>query len=192
MCVGGLPRVFIETAWMRLVQRGQASRGSLSAFRNPQSGSGPRVARWASMQRTSQPADLTIADDNPAILVVDDDEDSRRILTYGLGSAGYRVLLADNGAAAVEICRHLLPSLVIMDLAMPEMDGYTATKTLKSDERTRSVPVIAWSARVALADAADLLTSGFEEVLPKPSLPKDVIDAVKRRVPVGSAAPRAD
>src|ERR671919_1552093 len=94
--------------------------------------------------------------DGPAILVVDDDEDSRRILTYGLGSAGYRVLLAENGAAAVEICRHVLPSLVIMDLAMPEMDGYSATQALKADERTRQVPVIAWSARVGLADTKDL------------------------------------
>jgi two-component system, cell cycle response regulator DivK len=121
--------------------------------------------------------------DRPAILVVDDDEDSRRILTYGLGSAGYRVLLAENGAAAVELCRVLLPSLVIMDLAMPEMDGYAAIRILKSDERTRDVPVIAWSARVIAGDAAELLSAGFDDVLPKPAVPADVIDAVRRLLP---------
>ncbi len=125
------------------------------------------------------------------VLVVDDDEDSRRILMYGLGSAGYRVLFAENGAAAVEMCRSMLPSLVIMDLAMPEMDGFTATRTLKQDDRTRGVPVIAWSARVFPADAADLRRAGFDEVLAKPALPADVIEAVRRLVPV-DAAPRAD
>jgi CheY-like chemotaxis protein len=135
--------------------------------------------------------DQSTADENPAILVVDDDEDSRRILMYGLGSAGYRVLLAENGAAAVEMCRVVLPSLVIMDLAMPEMDGYTAVQALKADERTREVPVIAWSARVFAGDSADLLTAGFDEVLAKPALPADVLEAVRRHVPAGRA-PRAD
>jgi two-component system cell cycle response regulator DivK len=121
--------------------------------------------------------------DSPAILVVDDDEDSRRILMYGLGGAGYRVFFAENGAAAVQLCRVVLPSLVIMDLAMPEMDGYAATRALKADERTRDVPVIAWSARVLSADAADLLSAGFDDVLPKPSLPSDVIQAVRRLIP---------
>ena len=129
--------------------------------------------------------------DAPAILVVDDDEDSRRILMYGLGGAGYRVLLAENGAAAVELCRNILPNLVIMDLAMPEMDGYTATRTLKADERTRDVPIIAWSARVFASENTDLQDAGFDEILAKPSLPADVIEAVRRHVPAG-AAPRGD
>ena len=131
------------------------------------------------------------AADRPAILVVDDDEDSRRILMYGLGSAGYRVLVADNGAIAVELCQVVLPNLVIMDLAMPEMDGYEATRALKADERTRDVPVIAWSARIFASDAPELLTAGFDEVLAKPAHPADVIEAVRRHVPIG-AAPRAD
>src|SRR5918999_2433539 len=129
--------------------------------------------------------------DSPAILVVDDDEDSRRILMYGLGGAGYRVLLAENGAAAVDLCRVVLPSLVIMDLAMPEMDGYTAVRALKEDERTRSVPVVAWSARVFSGDTAELLSAGFDEVLAKPALPADVIEVVRRFVP-SDPAPRAD
>ena len=136
-------------------------------------------------------AEQTTVADPPAILVVDDDEDSRRILMYGLGSVGYRVLLAENGAAAVELCRNILPNLVIMDLAMPEMDGYTAARTLKADERTRDVPIIAWSARVVSGENRELQDAGFDEVLGKPALPADVIEAVRRHVPVG-AAPRAD
>jgi two-component system cell cycle response regulator DivK len=133
----------------------------------------------------------SVGADSPAILVVDDDEDSRRILMYGLGSAGYRVLVANNGAAAVEMCQVVLPSLVIMDLAMPEMDGLEATRALKADARTRDVPVIAWSARVFASDAPELLTAGFDEVLAKPALPADVIEAVRRHVPPGGSA-RAD
>jgi two-component system cell cycle response regulator DivK len=129
--------------------------------------------------------------DAPAILVVDDDEDSRRILMYGLGNAGYRVLLAENGAAALALCKVLLPSLVIMDLAMPEMDGYTATRALKADERTRDVPVVAWSARVFSAENEDLRNAGFDEVLAKPAVPADVISLVRRLLP-SEGAKRAD
>ena len=135
-------------------------------------------------------AEQTSIVDPPAILVVDDDEDSRRILMYGLGSAGYRVLLADNGAAAVELCRSILPNVVIMDLAMPGMDGYTATRELKADERTRGVPIIAWSARIFAGENRDLQEAGFDEVLAKPALPADVIEAVRRLIPAD--APRAD
>ena len=138
-------------------------------------------------QRTVLQSDI----DSPAILVVDDDEDSRRILMYGLGNAGYRVFFAENGAAAVELCRVVLPSVVIMDLAMPEMDGFAATRALKADERTRDVPVIAWSARVLVGDAPELFSAGFDEVLPKPSLPSDIIEAVRRLIP-SDPAPRAD
>jgi CheY-like chemotaxis protein len=140
------------------------------------------------MQQHQQPESSDTVE-GPAILVVDDDEDSRRILMYGLGGAGYRVLLAENGAAAVELCRDFLPSLVIMDLAMPEMDGYTAIRALKADERTRGVPVIAWSARVFPGDTADLRSAGFDDVLPKPAVPADVIDAVRRLVPIRHAPP---
>jgi len=129
--------------------------------------------------------------DTPAILVVDDDEDSRRILMYGLGGAGYRVLLAENGAAALALCQVLLPSLVIMDLAMPEMDGYTATRALKADERTRNVPIVAWSARVFEGDTTELRSAGFDDVLAKPALPADIVDVVRRLVP-HEPAPRGD
>lgn len=121
--------------------------------------------------------------DGPTILVVDDDEDSRRILMYGLGGAGYRVVLAENGARALELCRVVHPSAVILDLAMPEMDGFATVRALKADERTRDVPVIVWSARVFAGDAPELLGAGFDEILPKPALPADVIDAVRRLVP---------
>jgi CheY-like chemotaxis protein len=138
-----------------------------------------------------RPSRPNVDADAPAILVVDDDEDSRRILMYGLGSAGYRVLLAENGAAALALCKVLLPSLVIMDLAMPEMDGFSAARELKADERTRNVPLVAWSARVFAGEAAELRNAGFDEVLAKPAVPADVIEVVRRLVP-RSDATRAD
>ncbi len=151
---------------------------------------GAAVAKQTGMEqdKITEPAG---SDPSPAVLVVDDDEDSRRILMYGLGSAGYRVLFAENGAAAVELCQTIRPDLVIMDLAMPEMDGLAATKVLKGDQRTRDVPVIAWSARVFNSDTRVLSEAGFDEVLAKPALPADVVELVRRRFPLGSA-PRAD
>jgi two-component system cell cycle response regulator DivK len=152
---------------------------------------GASVATRAGMTSIGPEGDPSSADDQPAILVVDDDEDSRRILMYGLGNAGYRVILAENGAAAVEMCRTLLPDLVIMDLAMPEMDGVTATQSLKANERTSRVPVIAWSARVFPGDPEELKAAGFDAVLAKPALPAEVVEAVGRYVRPGKPT-RAD
>src|SRR5687768_15311567 len=81
----------------------------------------------------------------PLVLVVDDYEDTRRIYTEYLQWAGFRVAAANDGAEALVKARALEPDVVVMDLAMPGVDGWTATKQLKGDPRTRNIYVMAVS-----------------------------------------------
>jgi len=76
------------------------------------------------------------------VLVVDDDERILRVLNDMLIPNGYDVVLAKNGTEAIEITRKELPDIILMDIMMPVTDGYTACSVLKSDERTRQIPLI--------------------------------------------------
>ena len=75
------------------------------------------------------------------VLVVDDDESIRCLLSQLLGEQ-YHVSTAENGAEAVALARSLKPDLILMDIMMPEMDGYTACSIMKSDKITKQIPVV--------------------------------------------------
>src|SRR5262245_30113692 len=79
----------------------------------------------------------------PLVLVVDDYEDTRRIYSEYLEFAGFRVASATDGAEAIEKARKLTPDVVVMDLGMPGIDGWAATKTIKTDPRTKDIYVMA-------------------------------------------------
>ena len=120
--------------------------------------------------------------DAPLILVVDDIEDTRLLYGRELEEAGYRVEQANNGQEALEIIGQKRPALVLMDLSMPVMDGWEATKRIKGHPTTADVIVIAvtgHSTHLGMMLAAD---AGAEVVLSKPCLPADVITHVRRLV----------
>ena len=79
----------------------------------------------------------------PLILVVDDYQDAREMYAEYLQFSGFRVAEARNGNEALEQAFALKPDLILMDLSLPGMDGWEATRQLKSDERTRHIPVVA-------------------------------------------------
>jgi len=76
------------------------------------------------------------------ILIVDDDERILRVLGDMLTPNGYEVLLARDGAEAIAVARNKQPGLILMDILMPETDGYAACNILKSDEKTKQIPVV--------------------------------------------------
>jgi CheY-like chemotaxis protein len=79
----------------------------------------------------------------PLVLIVDDFEDNREMYAEYLSYSGYRVEQASDGEQAVELAQRIRPDVVVMDLSLPVMDGWEATRRLKSDPRTRNIPVIA-------------------------------------------------
>jgi CheY-like chemotaxis protein len=86
------------------------------------------------------------------LLVIEDNEMNRDMLSRRLTRRGYDVLVAGDGVEGVEAARKHLPDLILMDLSLPGMDGWTATRILKSDSNTRHIPVIALTAHAMESD----------------------------------------
>jgi len=102
------------------------------------------------------------------ILVVEDDPRNRKLLVDLLTVKGYAVIVAHNGSEGVEqACQHL-PELILMDIQMPLMDGYEATRKLKGDARTRDIPVWALTSYAMAGDAARILAAGCDFCITKP------------------------
>jgi CheY-like chemotaxis protein len=102
------------------------------------------------------------------ILVVDDDEMNRDMLSRRLLRKGYEVALAVNGAEAIEKARSEKPELILMDLSMPVLDGYEATRRLKAEEATSRIPIIGLSAHAMVGDREKALSAGCDDYDTKP------------------------
>ena len=107
--------------------------------------------------------------ESKTILVAEDNEDTREILLYRLKNMGdYRLLFATNGKEALEMAMQSKPHLIIMDLKMPVMDGWEATKALRQTTWGRDLPVIALTAQAMEKDEEKALHSGCNDYIPKP------------------------
>jgi CheY-like chemotaxis protein len=102
------------------------------------------------------------------ILIVEDNMDNYELVRFVLERAGYDVFLAVNGRDGVDAARLQKPDLILMDLGMPEMDGWTASQKLKSDEATKSIPVYALSAHTLPQDRKRALQAGCDGYVTKP------------------------
>jgi two-component system cell cycle response regulator DivK len=116
------------------------------------------------------------------VLLADDHEDNRVALQLMLETAGYRTLGARHGQEAVELAIAHAPDLIVMDLAMPVLDGRAATRALKADDRTRSIPVVMLTAMALSVDRDGLEKEGFAGVLFKPVLPLNFLADVRSRI----------
>ena len=117
---------------------------------------------------------------SPLILVVDDYQDAREMYAEYLQFSGFRVAEARNGIEALEQAFALKPDLILMDLSLPGIDGWEATKQLKADERTKQIPVVALTGH-ALAGASDSARrAGCDSFVTKPCLPDDLVVEVRR------------
>jgi two-component system, cell cycle response regulator DivK len=114
------------------------------------------------------------------VLVVEDQEDNRHILTVYLEYVGYRVISAVNGADGVAAARAEHPDLILMDISMPVLDGYAALRELRSDPALRSTPVVALTAHALSTDREAVLAAGFDAYLAKPIEPRLVTMEIER------------
>lgn len=104
----------------------------------------------------------------PMILIVEDNMETYELVRFVLRRNGYESFLAMNGRDGVNASVKQKPDLIIMDLAMPEMDGWTATKNIKSNPDTKSIPLIALTARATPNERIRALDAGCDEFLTKP------------------------
>jgi CheY-like chemotaxis protein len=104
----------------------------------------------------------------PKILLVEDHEMNRKMLSRRLHSRGYEVIFAVDGVEAVATARTEQPHLILMDMNLPEIDGWEATRLLKADDVTRSIPVIALTAHAMVSDRQKALAAGCDDYESKP------------------------
>ncbi|HEY8072765.1 MAG TPA: response regulator [Labilithrix sp.] len=116
----------------------------------------------------------------PLVLVVDDYEDNREIYAAFLAHKGYRVMTASDGQDALAILDEHVPAIVLMDLAMPRLDGWETTRRIKADARLRGVPVVAITGHALGEPLYRAEHAGADAVLTKPATPEEVLATVER------------
>ena len=110
------------------------------------------------------------------ILAVDDDRNNLKMLAFLLGEEGYEVITTDNGKTAIEMVDTQHPDLVILDLMMPQVDGYEVCRRVR---QTTDVPIIILSAKGETQDKVQGLNLGADDYLPKPFEPSELLARVK-------------
>ena len=114
------------------------------------------------------------------ILLVEDNEDNRAVYTTILRYYGFHVVEAPSGEEGVELARELQPGLILMDVGLPGIDGWEATRRLKSDPLTMRIPVVALTAHALAEHRAASYAAGCDGYLAKPIEPRDVLAEVRR------------
>ena len=114
------------------------------------------------------------------ILVVDDYQDAREMYAEYLQFSGFRVAEARNGNEAVEQALALKPDLILMDLSLPGMDGWEATRRLKADETTKHIPIVALTGHALAGASEGAKKAGCDSFVTKPCLPDDLVVEVRR------------
>ena len=123
---------------------------------------------------------LTPDDPSPLVLVVDDYQDAREMYAEYLTFSGFRVAEAANGVDAVRLATELSPDIILMDLSLPGMDGWEATRRIKLDERTKHIPVIALTGHALPGVSTSAKDAGCDAFIIKPCLPDAVVGEVRR------------
>jgi two-component system cell cycle response regulator DivK len=119
------------------------------------------------------------------ILAVDDQEDNRRILRDLLTSAGYEVIEATTGEDAVAFAESQAPDLILMDIQLPGIDGYEATRRIKANPRLRQIPLIVVTSYALSGDDAKAYSAGANAYVSKPFSPRALLARVREYLPSG-------
>lgn len=116
----------------------------------------------------------------PVVLIVDDYADTIEMYAAYLDLAGFRTVKAGNGQEALRLAFAELPDVILMDLSLPGIDGFEVTRRLKNDPATCHIPVIALTAHAAPQQFAEMVASGFDDLVIKPCLPDVLADLIER------------
>ncbi len=119
----------------------------------------------------------------PTVLIIEDNEKNRRIVRDLMQLKGYRTLEAPDGAAGLEMVRQHRPDLILMDIQLPAMDGYTLTRRLKADEATRQIPIVAVTSFAMKGEEGRARAAGCDAYLSKPIDIRELVETVQRFLP---------
>jgi two-component system cell cycle response regulator DivK len=116
----------------------------------------------------------------PRVLLVDDYPDARDMYGEYLEYSGYDVIQASNGLEALQRASEDQPDIILMDLSLPVMDGWEATRRLKANQRTASIPVVALTGHALAGILEGAQQAGCDAFVTKPCLPEDLVKEIKR------------
>lgn len=119
------------------------------------------------------------------ILVIEDQEDNRAILRDLLGAAGFTYLEALDGADGVAAASRDPPDLILMDIQLPEIDGYEATRRIKADPALSSIPIIAVTSYALSGDEAKARAAGCDDYVTKPYSPRALLAKIRLHLQQG-------
>jgi two-component system, cell cycle response regulator DivK len=117
------------------------------------------------------------------ILVVEDQEDNRQILRDLLANAGYEMIEAGDGAQAITAANEHKPDLILMDIQLPELDGYEATRRIKSNPALTATPIIVVTSYALSGDEEKARAAGADGYVAKPYSPRALLAKIREYVP---------
>jgi len=117
------------------------------------------------------------------ILIVEDTEDNRQILRDLMTSAGYELIEAEDGAAGVAMAAEHKPDLILMDIQLPVIDGYEATRRIKANQSLRHIPIIAVTSYALSGDEEKTRAAGCDGYVAKPFSPRQLLAKVRAFLP---------
>jgi len=118
--------------------------------------------------------------DRPRVLLVDDYPDAREMYAEYLDFSGFEVIEASNGMEALQRAADAQPDIVLMDLSLPVMDGWEATRRLKADKRTEHIPVVALTGHALAGISEGAKRAGCDAFVTKPCLPEDLVKEIRK------------
>jgi len=116
----------------------------------------------------------------PRVLVVDDFPDAREMYAEYLSYAGFDVIEAGNGAEALDRAVDSQPDVIVMDLSLPVMDGWEATRRLKARSETTNIPIVALTGHVLAGISEGAKRAGCDAFVTKPCLPEDLVKEIRK------------
>jgi CheY-like chemotaxis protein len=114
------------------------------------------------------------------ILLVEDNPQNRYLVTFLLEKNGYEVVAAEDGEEALALLASKTPDLILMDMQLPKMDGYEATRRIKADEAHREIPLVALTAHSMKGDRGKALDAGCDEYVTKPVDAEGLVELIER------------
>ena len=123
----------------------------------------------------------------PRVLLVDDYPDAREMYSEYLEFCGFEVVEAENGMEALQRAIDENPDIILMDLSLPVMDGWEATRRLKANARTKDIPVVALTGHALAGHSKGAREAGCDSFLAKPCLPDQLVAEIKRMLQSGEA-----
>lgn len=133
---------------------------------------------------------MTVNSERPRVLVVDDYPDAREMYAEYLQFSGFDVIEAGNGMEAIERAADSAPDIILMDLSLPVMDGWEATRRLKADKSTADIPIVALTGHALAGILEGAKKAGCDAFVTKPCLPEDLVKEIRKVLGTPSAQAR--